>query len=156
MNRTVRHKIGLVSVFCIAITALAFHMPMTCQGEEYQIDVEFSPNIINIESIRVGDIRILTSMRFSTYFAAESVSISVYFNECSESVQNITAYRDSLGRLYLRFALEELIALQKYLVTDGSTSNTAEVVVVMENGDEYKGEDEVFINAKKAEITPKK
>ena len=155
MNRTVRHKIGLVSVFCIAITALAFHMPMTCQGEDFTLTVEFSPNIINIESVREGSIRIQTGMPFSTYVAGGG-STFIYFNDCEDSVENITATRDSLGRLILRFALEELIALQKYLVTDGSTSNTAEVVVVMENGDEYKGEDEVFINAKKAEITPKK
>ena len=67
MIRTVGYKIGLVSVFCIAITALAFNMPMTCQGEEtsdlFSLSVEFSPNIINIESVREGDIRILTNMR---------------------------------------------------------------------------------------------
>ena len=62
MNRTFGHKIGLVSVFCIAITALAFHMPMTCQGQDFTLTVEFSPNIINIESIREGSIRIQTGM----------------------------------------------------------------------------------------------
>ena len=151
MNRTIRHKIVLVSVFCIALTALAFHMPMTCQGEDFTLTVEFSPNIINIESIRLGDIRILTNMRYSTY-VARGDSIFIYFND-SETVQNIRPTRDSLGNLILRFAMEDLLALEEDLITDGF--NNAEVVIVMKEEEEdgvveYSATDEIFINAKKA------
>ena len=153
MNRTVGHKIGLVSVFCIAITALAFHMPMTCQGQDFTLTVEFSPNIINIESIRLGEIRILTNMRYSFYIA-DGDSIFIYFNESLDSVQNIRATRDSLGNLILRFAMEDLLDRKGDLNTDGF--NDAEVVIVMNSGVEYSATDEIFINAKQAEMAPKK
>ena len=151
MNKEIFKKIWLPSVLCIAITALAFHVPMTCHGEDLPLVVEFSPNIINIESEREGDIRILTRMRYST-FVADGDSISIYFNDCSESVQNIRAGRDSLGNLILRFALNELQALQEKencLLIDAY--NTAVVVITMKDGDEYSGSDEeVYINDKKA------
>ncbi len=152
MNRTFGHKIGLVSVFCIAITALALHMPMPCQGEDFTLTVEFSPNIINIESIRLGDIRILTNMRYSTY-VADGDSIFIYFNESPDSVQEIRATRDSLGNLILRFAMEHLLDRQGDLNTD-SGFNDAEVVIVMSSGVEYSATDEIFINANQAEIAP--
>ena len=151
MNKAILKKIWLPSVLCIAITALAFHVPMTCHGEDLPLVVEFSPNIINIESEREGDIRILTRMRYST-FVANGDSIFIYFNDCPESVENIRAGRDSLGNLILRFALYELQVLQegqKCLFIDAY--NTAEVVITMNNGDEYSGSDEeVYIIDKRA------
>jgi len=156
MNKTALKKIWLPSILCIAITVLAFHVPITCHGEDIPsplpLVVDFSPNIINIDSEREGDIRILTRMRYST-FVADGDSIFIFFNDYSESVQNIRAGRDSLGNLILRFALYELQALQEggqdCLLIDAY--NTAEVVITMKDGVEYSGSDEeVYIIDKKA------
>jgi hypothetical protein len=129
-------------------------MPMTCQGEDdpapLPLVVEFSPNIINIESEREGSIRILTRMRYSA-FVAGGDSIFIYFNNRAESVENIRAGRDSLGNLILRFDLEELQILQEMGCLNIDAFNTAEVVIVMKDGVEYSGiDDEVFISSKKA------
>jgi len=147
MKRTVRNKIGLLLVFCIAISALALYSPMACHGEEYELSFDFSPNIINISSERLGDIRILTGMRYS-FFVEMGDSKFIYFNECPESVQNIKATRDSLGNLILKFSLEDLLQLNDCLITDAY--NEVKVVITTTNGDEYIGEVEVYINDKKA------
>lgn len=144
MSRTVFRKIGMLSVVCIAITILYFSLP--CYGAEYQLSVDVSPNIINLASQRVGEIRILTDMRYST-FVANGDSIFIYFNE-SDSVENIRATRDSLGNLILKFDLEDLLALEAFLSPDGS--NDVQVVVIMNNGDEYSGFSEVYLTAKRA------
>ena len=136
MNKSIFKKVSVLSVFCIAMTAFALYTPMTCYGDPIGIDV--SPNIINIESERVGEIRILTSMKYS-FFVSNGSNVFIYING-SKSVENIRATRDSRGNLILKFNLEDLLVLYEYLNTDGF--NTFEVVIVTENGDEYEGLDE--------------
>lgn len=136
----------MLSAFSIAITTFALYLPLTCYGDEYQMGVEVSPNIINVASQRVGEIRILTDMRYSN-FTANGESIFIYFNE-SDSVENIRATRDSLGNLILKFDLEDLLVLDTFLLRD--QLNDVEVVVVMQNGDEYSGFGEVHLTDKKA------
>ena len=147
MKRAVSNKIVLLSVFCLAITAFALYSPMVCHGEEYELAFDFSPNIINISSERWGDIRILTGMRYS-FFVGNGHSISLYFNDSPESVQNIRATRDSLGNLILRFSIDDLLMLKDYLLSDAF--NDAVLVITMTNEDEYTGEGQVYINDKKA------
>jgi len=86
-------------------------------------------------------------MRYSFYTAGGD-SIFIYFNECNYSVPNIKATRDSLGNLILRFGVEDLLDVEDYLNSD--ELNTARVVIVMNDGSEYEGIGEVFINDKKA------
>ena len=149
MKKTLCKKIELISIVSIAAIILALYSPMLCHGEEYDLSVDFSPNIINISSERFGDIRILTGMRYSS-FVANGDSIFIYFNGCSDSVPNIRATRDSLGNLILRFSLEDLLHVQSCL--DSDAYNYPEVVITMENGDEYIGEAEVYITNKQQDV----
>lgn len=143
MIGAISKKLGVVSVFCMAMMTLAFVMPLMCYGDEYPLEADFSPKIINIASNRLGDIRVLTDMSYAT-FVAGGDSIFIYFNGGNISVPNIQATRDSLGHLILRFTLEDLLAVESDLVIDGF--NNAKVVLVMINGDEYMGFDgEVYI-----------
>jgi hypothetical protein len=143
MTRTISRKIGAVSALCMALTAFALVMPLMCYGDDYPLEADFSPKIINIASNRSGDIRVLTNLSYAT-FIAEGDSIFIYFNGGNDSVPNIQATRDSLGHLILRFTLEDLLAVQSDLQIDGF--NNAMVVVVMRSGDEYIGSDgEVYI-----------
>lgn len=143
MARTISKKIGVVSIFCMVVMTFAIVMPLICYGEEYPLEADFSPKIINIASNRSGEIRVLTNLGYST-FVADGDSIFIYFNGGNDSVPNIQATRDSLGHLILRFTLEDLLAVQADLEVDGF--NNALVVLVMRSGDEYVGTDgEVYI-----------
>lgn len=148
MNRAISKKVGILSIFCIAIMIFALYPPLTCYGDEDSMGVDFSPKIINIASGRLGEIRVFTDMKYSA-FVAEGDSVFIYFNESDDSVPNIRATRDSWGNLILKFNLEDLLAVESDLVADNF--NNAYVVVVMNNGDEYSGsDDEVYLVDKKA------
>jgi hypothetical protein len=150
MKQVKLKKILVLSLFIIGMSAVVFFLPMTSYGAggenaQYFIDIDVSPNIINIESERWGDIRILTNMRYS-FFATNGHSIFIYFNE-SDSVENIRATRDSLGNLILKFSLEDLMVLESWLKPNNV--NDVKVVVSMDNGDEYIGQSEVLITKKR-------
>ena len=143
MNRAILKEFGMPSVLCIAMILFALYLPMTCYGQE-ALDVEFSPNMINIDSERVGQIRILTGMRYLFYNANKAEEpLFIYFNDSEESVQNIGATSDSLGNLILRFNLVDLLDVEGDLYVD--ELNVAEVVVVTESGNEYVGAAEILI-----------
>ena len=148
MNRAIFKKIGIPCIFCIAVMIFALYIPLTCYGDEYSMRVDFSPNIINIASERLGEIRVFTNVRYSA-FVEDGHSIFIYFNGGIDSVPNIRATRDSWGNLILRFSLDDLLAVESDLLVD--VLNNADVVVVMDNGDEYSGfDDEVYLSDKKA------
>ena len=144
MKRKLIGRIELLSLACFAIISFALYSPTICQGAEYDLYVDFSPNIINISSERLGDIRILTGMRYSN-FIANGDKLFIYFNGC-DSVENVKATRDSLGNLILRFSLEDLLNVQSCLESDAY--NYPQVVITMTNGDEYIGQGEVYITDK--------
>ena len=146
MKRAIFNRVATLSFFCIAVAAIALYLPLTCHGAEYSMGIDVSPNIINISSERVGEIRIFTDTRYSA-FIADGDSVFIYFNG-SDTVENIRATRDSWGNLILKFNLEDLLALETYLVPDAF--NDVEVVVVMNNGDEYSGLGEVYLVDKQA------
>ncbi|UCF81992.1 MAG: hypothetical protein JSV60_05465 [Desulfobacterales bacterium] len=148
MNGAISKKTGILSIFFIAIMTFALSLPLTCYGAEYSMSVDFSPKIINIDSQRWGEIRVFTNMRYST-FVADGDSVFIYFNGGADSVPNIWGTRDSWGNLILKFTLEDLLAVESDLLVDAL--NSADVVVVMNNGDEYSGsDDEVYIMDKQA------
>lgn len=124
-----------ISIFMISVCALNF--PISCYADEYPLEIDVSPNIINIASERVGSIRIFTAFRYTTY-VREKAAVFVYFNG-SDSVQNIHTTRDSLGNLILKFNLEDLLVLEGDLYADNG--NIVQVVISMGNGDEHFGED---------------
>jgi hypothetical protein len=143
MSGTISRKIGATSIFCMVMIVFALVMPVAGYADQYPLEVDFSPKIINIASNRLGDIRVLTGMSYAA-FIADGDSIFIYFNESTDSVPNIVATRDSLGHLILRFTLEDLLAVESDLMVDAF--NNTEVVLVMRNGDEYIGsDDEVYI-----------
>lgn len=143
MTRTISRKIGVVSILCMAIMTFALVRPLMCYGDQYSMEADFSPKIINIASNHLGDIRVLTDMSYST-FISDGNSIFIYFNGSNDSIPNIQATRDSLGHLILRFTLEDLLAVEADLMVDDF--NQTDVVLVMNNGDEYSGSDnEVYI-----------
>ena len=142
MKKTLCKKNELLSLVCIAIISFALYSPMVCHGAEY-LYVDFSPNIINISSERLGDVRVLTGMEYSN-FLADGGSPFIYFDDCS--VPNIKATRDSLGNLILRFSLEDLLNVQ--ICLESGFYNDTKVVITMENGDEYIGEGGVYITGK--------
>lgn len=150
MNHVGLKNVLVLSLFCLGISAFTIFLPVTSyaaggDAAELTMGVDVSPNIINIESERWGDIRIFTDLRYSLY-AANGHSIFVYFND-SDSVENIRATRDSLGNLILKFSLEELLVLESYLKPQDT--NSVKVVVSMDNGDEYTGWSDVYITKKK-------
>jgi len=150
MKQVEPKKFLALSLFFFGMSAIVFFLPMTSYGDggenaQYFIGIDVSPNIINIESQRWGEIRILTNMRYS-FYATNGDSIFIYFND-SDSVENIRATRDSLGNLILKFSLEDLLALESCLKPNDT--NKVKAVVVMENGDEYTGEGEVYITKKR-------
>lgn len=150
MKQVELKKFLVLSLFFIGMSAFVFLLPTTSCGAggenaQYFIGIDVSPNIINIESQRWGEIRILTNMRYS-FYATNGDSIFIYFND-SDSVENIRATRDSLGNLILKFSLEDLLALESCLKPNDT--NKAKAVVVMENGDEYTGQGEVYITKKR-------
>jgi hypothetical protein len=147
MNNAVLYKKTRRYVLFAAITVFALFLPFICHGAEYSMTVNVSPNIINIESQRLGEIRIFTDIRYSAYIA-DGDSIFIYFNDGEDSVENIRATRDSWGNLILKFDLEDLLNVKGSLILDGS--NEVMVVLVMENGDEYSGDSDVYIADKKA------
>jgi hypothetical protein len=145
MKRNLSRRIELLSLVLIAIVSFALYSPTVCHGEEYGLSVDFSPFTINISSERLGAIRVLTDVRYSN-FVAHGDSMFIYFNECSDSIPNIRATRDSLGNLILRFSLNDLLSVENCLVRDEYNQFVA--VITMENGDEYIGEGEVYITDK--------
>lgn len=147
MDRAIIKKIGMLCIFFITLTTFALYLPLTCHGDEYPMGVDVSPNIINLASQRVGEIRIYTNMRYSNYIA-NGDSIFIYFNG-SDSVENIRATRDSLGNLILKFDLEDLLGLDSFLLANAY--NEVEVVVVMKNEDEYSGLGEVYLTDKQGQ-----
>jgi hypothetical protein len=145
MNRAISTKIGILSIFCAAIMTFGLYLPLTCYAD---MTVDFSPKIINIESGRLGEIRVFTDRSYS-YFVSNGGSAFIYFNGGAESVPNIRGTRDSVGHLILKFDLVDLLAVEDDLIPD--TLNSAEVVVVYNNGGEYSGfDDEVYVTEKKA------
>jgi len=142
MKKTMSRRIELMFLVCAVTFCFALFSPTVCHGDE--LDVEFSPNIINILSERFGDIRVWTGMRYSN-FVANGDSLFIYFNEC-DSVENIKATRDSLGNLILRFSLEDLLSVEGCLERD--TYNDALVIITMTNGVEYTGYGKVYISDK--------
>ena len=148
MKKAILKRICLLSVLCIAMMSFLLHFSMTCYGDEDSMEVDFSPKIINIESERLGEIRVFTNVSYSA-FVADGDSIFIYFNGSVDSVQNIRATRDSWGNLILRFNLEDLLALEDDLLVDDF--NIVDVVVVMKDGNEYSGsDDEVYLLDKQA------
>ena len=136
-------RTGAVCFFCMVVMAFASAMPLSSHAEEFPLEANFSPKIINIASNRSGEIRVLTNLSYST-FVADGDSMFIYFNGGSNSVPYIHATRDSLGHLILRFTLEDLLAVESDLEVD--SFNNALVVLVMRSGDEYIGTDgEVYI-----------
>ena len=155
MDKTISKKVHIIAFFCIAMATLALHFPMTCYG---QMQVEASPNLINIDAERYGDIRIFTDLPYSDFdfYGDDSDSeVFIYINpvegEVSESIANISPSRDSLGNLILRFGLEDLLERKSLLNIDDY--NTFQVVVIKTVAgtisESIGQDDEVFIIDKK-------
>ena len=150
MKQVELRKILAMSIVFMAMSVAVFFLPMKSYGAggedvQYPMGIDVSPNIINIESERYGEIRILTDMRYS-FYAASGHSIFVYFNG-SDSVENVRATRDSLGNLIVKFQLEDLLVIENWLKPNNV--NAVKVVVSMDNGDEYMGESDVYVNKKR-------
>ena len=79
MNRAISNKLGILSIFCVAIMTFSLYLPLTCYGEEYSMGVDFSPKIINIDSGRLGEIRVFTDRSYSS-FVANGGTAFIYFN----------------------------------------------------------------------------
>ncbi len=143
MNSTILKKTGLLTVFCIALMSVTLAAPMTGYGDEYPLDSYFSPNIINIASARIGEIRVHNTTSYSN-FITNGDSVSIFFNDGVETIPNIQLDSDSHGHLILRFTLGDLLVVAEDLIADDY--NSAAVVLVMNNGDEYIGfDDDVYI-----------
>jgi hypothetical protein len=132
-----------------ALFTLAIFPPMTCFGESF---IEVSPNIINIDANRFGDIRIFTNLRYANYDFSDD-EVYVYINpvegDAGVSVENIRPSRDSLGNLILRFNLQDLLAVPN-LQLNVDDYNTFEMVIV-QAGDEFSYQDDsVYIMDKKS------
>jgi hypothetical protein len=143
MNGVISKKYRKPSIVSLFILSLAFMRPTIAFAEEYPLDIDFSPKIINVSSNRIGDIRVFTHFSYSV-FVANGDSAFIYFNGSDVSIQNIQITRDSQGHLILRFTLDDFLGIESDLLINGF--NIADTVLVMNNGDEYIGSDsDVFI-----------
>ncbi len=143
MNGVISIKYRTLSVASFLILTLAFMRPAIVFAEEYPLDIDFSPNIINVSSNRIGDIRVFTHFSYSA-FVTNGDNAFIYFNGSDISIQNIQITRDSQGHLILRFTLDDFLGIESDLIIDGF--NIADTVLVMKNGDEYIGSDsDIFI-----------
>jgi hypothetical protein len=106
-----KRKIKWISVCSILLATIALSAP--CYG---QLILEVSPNIINIDSNRYGDIRIYTNLRYAD-FKSSVVFIAVNDSPPIEDGM-ITKTSDSLGNLILKFGLGELQAIESHLNID--------------------------------------
>ena len=145
MKKIVLKPISILTVFCMVGASYAMPSPDTEVSLEFALTIVVSPNIINIESSRIGEIRINTGFRYASYIA-NGEAVFIYFNQ-SDSIENIRTTRDSLGNLILKFHLEDLLDLEENLYPD--SENTVTVVLVMNNGDEFIGQDTVFLKDKR-------
>lgn len=136
MKKYVVKKICSLTIFIFIISAFSLNFPISCYAYDYELEIDVSPNIVNIASERVGSIRIFTAFRYATY-VSYGCEVFVYFNDHSDPVENIHTTRDSLGNLILKFSLEDLLALEGPLYTE--KDNDVKVVITM-NEDEYNGE----------------
>jgi hypothetical protein len=123
--------------------ALLLYFPITGNALDFSIDV--SPNIVNVESERDGEIRIFTNMRYSS-FDKENDDAFIYINEAEDSIENIRVTRDSRGNLILKFDLEELLDFVDHLMID--SINDVKVVLVID-GYDHEARGEVYIADKK-------
>ncbi|UCE73085.1 MAG: hypothetical protein JSV56_08570 [Methanomassiliicoccales archaeon] len=160
MKKDIFKRICLLSVFCIVMTAFAAHLPTKCYGETMTMWVEVSPNIINIDAQRWGEIRIFTDLSYANYdFDGDDrdSEVFVYVNELEDSVENIRPTRDSWGNLILKFNLEDLLnvpELMGSLIIDGDNTFTVVVIKSDDTGDTvWEGADsEVYVMDKKAAL----
>ena len=148
MNRTVLKKSSVFSaIFLVLFLSIGFPSPVNREasgdGNEYPMDVDVSPHIINIESHRIGEIRIFTDFSYSVYMTSGD-DIFIYVNE-SGPIQNVRPTRDSWGNLILKFQLSDLLNL----TLETNATNLVDVAVVMSNGDEYIGSGDVYISTKR-------
>ena len=145
MNKPITEKSCKYSLAALALAIILFQLPSMSLADETALEIDVSPNIINIASERNGEIRIATRMQYG-FFAGNEGEAFVYFNG-SDSVENIRATRDSLGNLILKFSLRDLLALDEFLVPDAD--NDVNVVITTSVG-EFSGWDSVYIVDKKA------
>ena len=147
MNKTFCGTVCRYSVFYMVMTLMMLQFPAVSLGDEYSLEVDVSPNIINIASERNGEIRIWTNKSYNAYTAGEPHEAFVYFNNGPDSVENIRATRDSWGNLILKFNLQDLLKLRDYLLLE---QDNEVMVVVSITGADYIGYDSVYIVGKKA------
>lgn len=156
MKKNIFKRVCLLSVFFVVMTAFAVHLPTKCYGETMRVEV--SPNIINIDAQRLGEIRIFTDLRYANYdFYGDDCDseVFVYVNDLNDSVENIRPTRDSWGNLILKFNLEDLLnveGLMDSLIIDGNNTFTVVVIKSDDTGDTvWEGADSgVYVMDKKA------
>ena len=143
--------INIRALYCLALVLPLLQFPaLGMQDEDPRLGVDVSPNIINIESERKGEIRIFTNLAYSSFLSGGGVPF-IYFNQSLESVENIRATRDSLGNLILKFSLKALLKLNlEENILEPDEDNLVTVVVSMTSGTEYSGDALVYIVDKKA------
>jgi len=142
MNRAAFRKTGVLSFLVLLVTAAFFSLP--CHAD---MMVQVNPNIINIDANRYGDIRILTNLRYSVY---RNDTVSIFVNDCQNSVAPISKTSDSLGNLILKFQLQALLSTEG-LSLNIDAANTFEVVVVHEGVELSAIDDDVYIMSKSAD-----
>ncbi|MFC1524424.1 hypothetical protein ACFL6N_06495 [Thermodesulfobacteriota bacterium] len=155
MKNLLLKYLSSLTVLLLALAAFTFQLPGTCLGADYELIVNASPNIINIESERWGEIRIFTRMSYAKY-QLYGAGAFIYFNvndisEC-DSIDGIRATRDSWGNLILKFHLEDIRA-NDCPINPGEY-NTIKVVLLLEINEQiyqYSGESHVYIVTKHAQ-----
>lgn len=141
MDRAAFKKFRILPGLILFITILFAGLP--CYAD---MTVEVSPNIINIDANRLGEIRVYTNLSYSTY---RNCDVFIYVNFGPDSIENIVKTRDSLGNLILKFELEDLLALQDQLEIDAE--NVFDVAVVVDENTILQGTDsQVYIMNKKS------
>jgi len=148
MNRTSLKRICLPSLFSIAVIALALNLPGTCYGtcDGFEIGIDVSPNIVNIESKgEAHPVRVFTNASYSNV-ALETVDLYIT-HEAIEEEYLIPSWktRDSWGHLIVKFYLDELDTLveNNSLTIDGE--NTLTVCGETKGGASFWGEGIIFI-----------
>ena len=150
MNKSILKKIGMLSIFCLALTAFGLQVPMTCYGQDEVVTcpmrIEVSPYQVNIDARGAAHyVRVLTYTWYSN--TAEAF---VYINDYEDPIDpdSIVLTRDSIGHLVVKIDLDALQDAELEPDTYHDLKIVVELKEVIDGCDEKEGIGYIYIIGK--------
>ena len=134
---------GKIFLACLVPVACTLFMFSAANCQAFTVDM--SPYTINVDSNRIGEIRVYTNLSYAGFIKNNGAAF-IYFNECPTSIDPITATRDSNGNLILKFTLGDLLDDQNGYLQVGE-ENLVKVVISTTTGED-EGYGSVYLTSK--------